>query len=72
MFGSNFEKTKRTTERRSFKEVEQVRARKGKRNKHERGGSEQWELRGATKEYSEKVHTKAIENFPLGVPRWAL
>lgn len=43
MFGRNFEKTVRTSARRSFAEVEQVRAKKGKRNKHERNARSEWE-----------------------------
>lgn len=40
MFGRNFEKTTRTNARRSFEDIEQVRAKKGKRNKQTRGRQE--------------------------------
>lgn len=66
-----FEKTTRTSTRRSHADQEAYRARKGKRNKHERG-DDRWDDLGATKEYAEKVHVKSIDHFPVGVPRWAL
>ncbi|QNJ57496.1 hypothetical protein [Pseudomonas phage PlaquesPlease] len=42
MFGRNFEKNTRTNARRSFNEMEQVRAKKGKRNKQDRSGRQEW------------------------------
>ncbi|QZA71362.1 hypothetical protein AH05_13 [Pseudomonas phage AH05] len=43
MFGRNFEKTTRTTARRSFEEAQDAKARKGKRNKQARGGRQEWD-----------------------------
>ncbi|QNJ57444.1 hypothetical protein [Pseudomonas phage Waldo5] len=42
MFGRNFEKNTRTNARRSFADMEQVRAKKGKRNKQDRGSRQEW------------------------------
>ncbi|ALO79970.1 RNA polymerase [Pseudomonas phage PPPL-1] len=42
MFARNFEKTTKTSARRSFEDIEQVRAKKGKRNKPARDGRKEW------------------------------
>ncbi|QNJ57295.1 hypothetical protein Stalingrad_12 [Pseudomonas phage Stalingrad] len=65
----NFESTKSNKPRRDAAAQEAFAARKGKRNKHQRG-KDHWEGLGATVEHSHKVQEQAIRMCPIGVPAW--
>ncbi|CBZ41983.1 hypothetical protein PsPphi15_gp10 [Pseudomonas phage phi15] len=64
-----FERNVRTKPRRSASAQEAFEARKGKRNKPQRG-KDNWAGLGASDEYSVKVQEQAIRMCPNGVPAW--
>lgn len=68
---AHFEKTQRTTPRRSAQDMEAVRAKKGKRNKTQRGKDNWAHLQGTGLSHAEYVSENAIEHS-MQRPAWEM